>query len=107
MDLTEIDNAEKGGASRQKAKQAGSDFNCRIGAAGSPHIFYLANNRLFRKPIKCVNLIALQRMNLHFLQKELVDEAQGIIRNNCMDEAAARKVRTLLHEYCKLYHLPR
>ena len=107
MDRSEIDRAEKGRASGQQAKLARNGFNYRLGAAGSIHIFYTANNLRFRKPVKCINLVALQRMSLHYLQKELVDEAQNIIKTNSMDEASARNVRSLLHEYCKFHHVAR
>jgi len=71
-----------------------TSFDSRLGLAGTKHIFWTKDNASW------VNLVALQRMNLHVLQKELLDEAQIIISSKRMDEAAAKNVRHLLHEYC-------
>ena len=117
MDRSGIDTAEKGMNITHMARQAsglrqhcqidqGDDFGRRIAVAGSPHIFYTLPHR-YQEPVKCVNLVALQRMNMHFLQKELSDKATNIMSKGSMDETTAGEVRKLLHEYCKFHILGR
>lgn len=63
---------------------------------GRRHTFY-ANERGVR-----VNLVALHRMNMHYLRKRLVDEAATIFRKGEMDDDNSRALTGLMRDYCLL-----
>ena len=73
-------------------------FEQRVAYAGTRHVFY--KTRRFQD----VNLVALARMSLYTLQKELLDQFATITRKKpmAMDPEIASNVRRLLHEYCML-----
>jgi hypothetical protein len=75
-------------------------FAQRVAYAGTRHVFYKKTGRFQEH----VNLVALARMSLHVLQKELLDEFATIARKRpmSMDSETATNVRRLLHEYCML-----
>lgn len=76
-------------------------FDQRVAHAGIRHVFYEETHG--PHPFKeHVNIVALARMNLYVLQKDLLEQF-GIISQKgpmAMDSEAARNVRRLLHEYC-------
>jgi len=74
-------------------------FNERLGKAGYKHVYWKIGD------VKYVNLEALERMNLHSLQKKLLKEVGGFLRkpqtNPSMDERTSDELNRLLHEYCQ------
>ena len=57
-----------------------------------------------KKLFTCVNLEALEKMNLHFLQRQLLDKVAiyvGSGPGNKTNEAA-EEISKSLHQYCKL-----
>jgi hypothetical protein len=63
---------------------------------GRRHTFY-ANERGVR-----FNLVALHRMNMHYLRKRLIDEAGTIFTNGSMDDDNSRTLTGLMKDYCSL-----
>ena len=62
--------------------------------AGRRHIFY-ANERGVR-----VNLVAVHRMNMHYLRKRLIDETATILKKGEMDDDNSRALTGLMRDYC-------
>src|SRR5205809_64376 len=75
-------------------------FEQRVAYAGTRHVFYKKTGHFDEE----VNLVALARMSLYTLQKELLDQFATIARKKpmAMDPEIASNVRRLLHEYCML-----
>ncbi|KAK0649221.1 hypothetical protein B0T16DRAFT_456651 [Cercophora newfieldiana] len=61
---------------------------------GRRHTFY-TNERGVR-----FNLVALHRMNMHYLRKRLIDEAAIIFKNGAMDDDNSRALTGLMRDYC-------
>jgi len=74
-------------------------FNERVAYAGVRHVFYTRPG----SSGECFNFVALSRMNLHALQKELIAQFVDITRKEPMnmDSTTASNIRKLLHDYCK------
>jgi hypothetical protein len=72
----------------------------RVAYAGTRHVFYKKTG-VFREH---VNFVALARMSMFAIQKELLVQFATITRNEpmAMDSETASNVRRLLHEYCML-----
>jgi hypothetical protein len=72
----------------------------RVAYAGTRHAFYKKTG-FFREN---VNLVALARMSLYALQKELLVQFATITRNEpmAMDSETTSNIKRLLHEYCML-----
>jgi hypothetical protein len=64
--------------------------------AGYPHVYWKD------KTHSCVNLEAVERMNLCFLQKKLLDKVAILGRPKEMTDETANQISELLHQYCKL-----
>ncbi|KAK0611885.1 hypothetical protein B0T14DRAFT_337850 [Immersiella caudata] len=62
--------------------------------AGRKHTFY-ANERGTR-----FNIVALHRMNMHYLRKRIIDEAATIFKNGVMDDENSKKLTSLMRDYC-------
>jgi hypothetical protein len=75
-------------------------FEQRVASAGARHIFYKVGSLPGE-----VNLVALARMSLHTLQKELLMQFANMAREKpmAMDPDIASNIRKLLHEYCMYY----
>jgi len=73
-------------------------FEQRVAYAGAKHVFYKQTHRYRQQ----VNLVALARMSLHALQKELLVQFANIMTKKpaAMDSDTASNIRRLLHEYC-------
>ncbi|KAJ4182273.1 hypothetical protein NW759_017144 [Fusarium solani] len=65
--------------------------------AGERHLFYIEprdnNTEMF-------NLVALHRMNIHYLRKRLLDEAGCILESRKMEEENSKTLTTLMQDYC-------
>jgi len=61
---------------------------------GRRHTFY-ANERGVR-----FNLVALHRMNMHYLRKRLIDEAATIFKAGSMTEGNSKALTALMSDYC-------
>ena len=70
-------------------------FAERLAEAGRDHIYWKKGTE------ECVNLEALERMNLHYLQRRLLMEVGEILRTNpaVVEDDVANKTNTLLHQY--------
>lgn len=80
-----------------------AEFSKRVFEAGRNEILYRVYNTSTEK-YKCVlNLATLQRMNLHVLQKEIVEKVASIAENPSM--IWSRDLRDLMKEYCKYIFL--
>jgi hypothetical protein len=74
-------------------------FEQRVAYAGTRHVFYKRTDGFSEH----VNLVALARMSLCALQKELLVQFATIVKKPmAMDSEIASNVRRLLHEYCML-----
>jgi len=77
----------------------GLPFNERLGKAGYKHVYWKKGE------IEYVNLEALERMNLHSLQKKLLKEVGDFLQKShidpSMDEKTSGELNRLLHEYCE------
>lgn len=62
------------------------------------------NRRLEKENNTCMNLEALERMNLHFLQKQLLDNVASYVWDGPKrkTDATAKMISESLHQYCKL-----
>jgi hypothetical protein len=67
---------------------------------GRKHTFY-ANERGVR-----FNLVALHRMNMHYLRKRLIDQAATIFKNGVMDDEDSKTLTSLMRDYCALVTRP-
>ena len=67
---------------------------------GRRHTFY-ANSRGVR-----FNLVALHRMNMHYLRKRLIDESAKIFTKGSMDDDNSKVLTDLMRDYCLLSYLP-
>jgi len=84
-------------------------FHERIIRAGRWHIYwrrYYWRRYWRREEERCVNLVAMQRMYMHFLQNKLLVEAAEIVKresstDSATIEATLGKVGDFLHRYCK------
>jgi hypothetical protein len=77
------------------------DFPERVFEAGKSELLYSIPNRATGK-FKCVvNLATLQRMNLHVLQKEILDEVASALTHGRLGVASSRRTRRLMEEYCE------
>ncbi|KAJ9606877.1 hypothetical protein H2200_008887 [Cladophialophora chaetospira] len=76
------------------------EFPERIFETGKSELLYSIPNRATGK-FKCVvNLATLQRMNLHVLQKEILDEVASALTLGRLEMASSRRTRRLMQEYC-------
>lgn len=62
--------------------------------AARPHIFY-TNERGER-----FNIVALHRMNMHYLRKRIMDETASILTRGAMDDDSSRVLTSLIQDYC-------
>jgi hypothetical protein len=87
--------------SRTESPPADMQFSERVFDVGKEELLYQIYNDSTER-YKCViHFATLQRMNLHVLQKEIVDEVAGILKDRRMSVARSRVVRGLMKEYCK------
>lgn len=85
--------------SHSEPRLHGAEFSKRVFEAGRDELLYRVYNTSTEQ-YKCVlNLATLQRMNLHVLQKEIVEKVASIAENPSMIEG--RDLRNLMKEYCK------
>jgi hypothetical protein len=70
----------------------------KVAHAGVRHVFYKQTHKFSEQ----VNLVALARMNLYAIQKELLLQFANIATSKpmSMDSEVASNSRRLLHEYC-------
>jgi hypothetical protein len=87
--------------SQTEPPPADMQFSERVFDVGKEELLYQIYNDSTGR-YKCViHFATLQRMNLHVLQKEIVDEVAGILKDRRMSVARSRVVRGLMKEYCK------
>lgn len=78
------------------------DFNHRIVQYGAKHLFYTHEDKESKLAIYSnVNFVALQRMNIYFLQRRLANKTAGILAQGTMRDEDAECARKLLHQLCK------
>jgi hypothetical protein len=63
---------------------------------GSKHIFYYWGD----PPVERFNFVALQRMNIHYLRKRILDETAAILLKGAMDDKSSDAVTALMRDYC-------
>jgi len=61
---------------------------------GRRHTFY-SNVRGVR-----FNIVALHRMNMHYLRKRLIDLAATVFKNGSMDDGDSKELTQLMRDYC-------
>jgi hypothetical protein len=61
---------------------------------GRQHTFY-SNVRGVR-----FNIVALHRMNMHYLRKRLIDLAATVFKNGSMDDGDSKELTQLMKDYC-------
>lgn len=74
-----------------------SERGCRIARDGL--VYPVRSNN--RNHAYVVNLAQLQRLNLHYLRKDLAEEVGKIVRTIRMELAQGQTIRRLMSEYCK------
>src|SRR5256885_1137977 len=87
--------------SRTEPPPIDMQFSERVFDVGKEELLYPIYNDSTGKYKCVVHLATLQRMNLHVLQKEIVDEVAGILEDRRMSVAQSLAVRGLMKEYCK------
>lgn len=79
------------------------DFDQRLIEAGLKHVYYLFPGS--HKTLEQVNITALERMNLYYLQKQLVDMIEVLHKtppdSKDVFDLAWERIKVLLHDYCK------
>jgi hypothetical protein len=89
-------------------KMADADplFHDSLIKAGWRHLYWKKDVKTFpcqkEDIVTFMNLEALERMNLHFLRKQLLDDVANYIFPKSKTDDMAKKVSESLHQYCKL-----
>lgn len=89
-------------------KMADADplFHDSLIEAGWRHLYWKKDMKTFpyqkEDIVTFMNLEALERMNLHFLRKQLLDDVANYICPKGKTDELAKKVSKSLHQYCKL-----